>query len=142
MTSRNQKPQEQCEREVTHGDMNCAQARAIYGPEVVDTITRELRREGRNRACITPREHERLAEWKATGDHRVNGIVKNIVERSLGILRDVAGLDEPLQGGDALRVERLVRATRGPDFGGSCSGGVRRRQDRRQPSRRRHVRRA
>ena len=41
-----------------------------------------------DRAYITSREHERLVEWKGTGDRRVNGIVKNIVE---GTLADEVG---------------------------------------------------
>ena len=84
MTSRNQILREQCERQVADRDgVNYAQARATYGPEVADTIFRELGREGCDRAYVTSREHERLVEWKGTGDRRVNGIVKNIVDGTL-----------------------------------------------------------
>ena len=107
MGSRKQKPRAQGERPVTHADMNYAQVRALYGPEVVDTITRELSRKGCRRVYITRREHERLVEWKGTGDRRVNGIVKNIVEGQPERRGRVTRTDEPPQG-DAFRVERLL----------------------------------
>ena len=84
MSSRNKKLREQCERQVANQDgVNYAQARAAYGREVADAIFQLLHREGHDRAYITQREHERLVEWKGTGDRRVNGIIKNIVEGTL-----------------------------------------------------------
>ena len=50
---------------------------------MADAIFHELQREGHDRAYITRREHDRLVEWKGTGDQRINGIVKNIVEGTL-----------------------------------------------------------
>ena len=84
MASRNQRLREECERQVADQEgVNYAQARATYGPEVADAIFHELQAESCDRAYVTPNEHDRLVEWKGTGDRRVNGIVKNIVDGTL-----------------------------------------------------------
>ena len=84
MASRNQRLREQCERQVMNQNgVNYAQARATYGREVADTIFQALHSDGCDRAYITRREHDRLVEWKGTGDRRVNGIVRNIVQGTL-----------------------------------------------------------
>lgn len=82
--NRNERLRQQCERQVASKDgVNYAQARACYGREVADEIFHELQVKDCDRAYITRREHERLVEWKGSGDRRVNGIVRNIVEGTL-----------------------------------------------------------
>lgn len=84
MAKRNKQLREQCEQQVVDRDgVNYAQARATYGREVADAIFHRLDQEGCDRAYLTRREHDRLVEWKGSGDRRVNGIIRNIVEGSL-----------------------------------------------------------
>ena len=82
--NRNDRLRQQCERRIANKDgVNYAQARACYGREVADEIFHELQAEDCDRAYITRREHDRLVEWKGSGDRRANGIVRNIVEGTL-----------------------------------------------------------
>lgn len=82
--NRNDGLRRQCERQVANKEgVNYAQARACYGREVADAIFHELLGEDCDRAYVTRREHDRLVEWKGSGDRRANGIVRNIVEGTL-----------------------------------------------------------
>ena len=84
MTSRNQRLRQQCQRQVEEDEgVNYAQARAAYGAPVADAIFHEL--DDDQLAYVSPREHDRLVEWKATGDRRINGIVANIVDYTLSV---------------------------------------------------------
>ena len=84
MPDRNKKLRAECERQIANQNgVNYAQARACYGRNVADSIFHVLSKEGESLAYITKREHQRLIEWKGTGDPRVNGIVKNIIEGTL-----------------------------------------------------------
>ena len=82
--NRNERLRQQCERQVKNQEgVNYAQARASYGREVADAIFHELQAEDCDRAYVTRREHDRLVEWKGSGDRRANAIVRNIVEGTL-----------------------------------------------------------
>ena len=82
--NRNERLRQQCKRQIANQDgANYAQARASYGREVADAIFHELQREDCDRAYITRRDHDRLVEWKGSGDRGVNAIVRNIVEGTL-----------------------------------------------------------
>lgn len=82
--SRDEQLRQQCQQQVEAGEgVNYAQARATYGPAFADAIFQPLHRHNVNFAYLTQREHERLTEWRNTGDGRSNGIIKNVVEFSL-----------------------------------------------------------
>ena len=50
---------------------------------MADAIFHELQAADCDCAYITRREHDRLVEWKGSGDRRANAIVRNIVEGTL-----------------------------------------------------------
>lgn len=82
--ARDEQLRQQCQQRVDADEgVNYAQARATYGKAFADAIFQQLQRRNANLAYLTQREHERLIEWKGSGDGRANGIIKNVVEFSL-----------------------------------------------------------
>ena len=82
--ARDEQLRQQCQQQVEAGEgVNYAQARATYGKAFADAIFQQLQRHNANLAYLTEREHQRLVEWRNSGDGRANGIIKNVVEFSL-----------------------------------------------------------
>ena len=97
---------QQCQQQVDAGEgVNYNQARATYGNVFADAIFHELGKRGKRLAFVSEREHERLVEWKDTGDKRANGIIKNIVAYTCDEPVDEPSRDEQLRQECWLRVE-------------------------------------
>ena len=98
---------QQCEQRVAAGEgVNYNQARAAYGSGYADAIFQELGKHGKSLAFVSEREHQRLVEWRLTGDGRANGIIKNIIARTCDEPVDEQSRDEQLRQQCRQRVER------------------------------------
>ena len=104
---------QQCQQQVNDGKgVNYNQARAAYGNTYADAIFQDLGKRGESLAFVSEREHQRLVEWKDTGDGRANGIIKNIIAYTCDDPTAVQPRDEELR----QQCQRQVDAEEGVNY--------------------------
>lgn len=64
--------------------LNYGQARQRYGPSTADRIFHDLSRARERTALVTRRQDEQLRAWGPSPGNRANGIIDDIVCRTLG----------------------------------------------------------